>query len=112
FDKFFPKDMVISFTDDGAQYSITERASGKVIVPSTAYNPGEAIEVAGISFSITGQPAAGDSFFVESSNKESLAATLSRFSQAMKNVKDTPESKAELQEIINNTLVNLENSLV
>src|SRR5690554_2855979 len=60
FDKFFPKDMVVSFADDGT-YSITERTSGKSIVSGAVYNPGEAIEVNGVSFSISGQPAAGDS---------------------------------------------------
>src|SRR5690606_29261341 len=114
--KFFPKDKVISFTGDGTTYSITERASGKVIVlnavePIAAYKPGEAIEVNGIRFSISGQPAAEDTIFVESSNKEGLATTLSRFSEAMKNVKNTPESKAELQKMIDKTLVNLGNSL-
>lgn len=111
FDKFFPKDMVISFTDGGTKYSITERASGKSLVAGADYKPGEAIEVNGVNFSISGQPAEGDSFFVESSNKESLATTLSRFSEAMKHVKNTPESKAELQKMVDKTLVNIGNAL-
>ena len=111
FDKFFPKDMVVSFTDNGTKYSITERASGKSLVVGADFKPGEAIEVNGVSFSISGQPAAGDSFFVESSNKEGLATTLSRFSEAMKTVKNTPESKAELQKMIDKTLVNIGNAL-
>lgn len=111
FDKFFPKDMVVSFTDNGTKYSITERASGKSLVVGADFKTGEAIEVNGVSFSISGQPAAGDSFFVESSNKEGLATTLSRFSEAMKTVKNTPESKAELQKMIDKTLVNIGNAL-
>jgi flagellar hook-associated protein 3 FlgL len=54
---------------------------------------------------------AGDSFFVESTNKQSLITTLSRLSMAMKNVKDTPESKAELQKIVDKSLINLGNAL-
>jgi len=111
FDKFFPKDMVVSFSDNGTKYSITERASGKSLVVGADFKTGEAIEVNGVSFSISGQPAAGDSFFVESSNKEGLATTLSRFSEAMKTVKNTPESKAELQKMIDKTLVNIGNAL-
>ncbi len=54
---------------------------------------------------------AGDSFFVESTNKQGLLTTLSRFSEAMKAVKDTPESKAELAKIVAKTLTNLSNAI-
>jgi flagellar hook-associated protein 3 FlgL len=53
----------------------------------------------------------GDSFFVESTNKQGLLTTLSRFSDAMKNVKDTTSSKAELASLVAKTLTNLENSI-
>ena len=53
----------------------------------------------------------GDSFFVESSDKQGLLTTLSRFSDAMKNVEDTPESKAVLAKLVGKTLTNLENSI-
>lgn len=53
----------------------------------------------------------GDSFFVESTNKQSLLTTLSRFSDAMKNVQDNPTSKAELAGIVAKTLTNLENAI-
>lgn len=55
--------------------------------------------------STNGQP--GDSFFVASTDKQGLLTTLSRFSEAMKNVKDTPESKALLSEIVAKTLTNI-----
>ena len=53
---------------------------------------------------------AGDSFFIESTNKQGLLTTLSRFSDAMKNVKDTTESKAELAEMVAKTITNLTNA--
>lgn len=54
---------------------------------------------------------AGDSFTVNSTGKEGLLNTLSRLSQAMHNVEDTPESKAELGEVVARTLTNLDNAL-
>ncbi|MDO3382608.1 flagellar hook-associated protein FlgL [Gilvimarinus algae] len=54
---------------------------------------------------------AGDSFTVNSTNKQGLLTTLSRFSQAMQNVEDTPASKAELAEIVAKTLTNLDNTV-
>lgn len=59
--------------------------------------------------STNGQP--GDSFFVKSTDKQGLLTTLSRFSEAMKSVKDTPESKAVLSEIVAKTITNLSNAL-
>jgi flagellar hook-associated protein 3 FlgL len=53
----------------------------------------------------------GDTFFLESTNKQGLLTTLSRFSEAMKTVLDTPESKAKLSEIIDKTLTNLQNAI-
>ena len=54
---------------------------------------------------------AGDSFFVESTDKQGLLTTLSRFAQAMRSVEESPESKAELAEIVAKTLTNLENTI-
>jgi flagellar hook-associated protein 3 FlgL len=53
----------------------------------------------------------GDSFFVDSTNKQSILTTLSRFSQAMRDVGDTPESKAEFTKVLNNVLKNLDNAV-
>lgn len=51
----------------------------------------------------------GDSFFVDSTDKQALLTTLSRFSDAMKSVSNTPESKAELAKMVAKTLTNLTN---
>ncbi len=51
----------------------------------------------------------GDSFFVDSTDKQALLTTLSRFSDVMKNVSNTPESKAELAKMVAKTLSNLTN---
>ncbi len=53
----------------------------------------------------------GDSFFVDSTDKQGLLTSLSRFSQAMRDVENTPESKAELTKIINNVLKGLDNAI-
>ena len=53
----------------------------------------------------------GDSFFVESTDKQGLLTTLSRFSDAMKSVEDTPESKEILADLVGKTLTNLDHSV-
>lgn len=58
---------------------------------------------------VVGAP--GDSFTVTSTSKESLLTTLSRFSEAMREVEDNPESKAALGDVVSRTLTNLDNAL-
>ncbi|HEY7884275.1 MAG TPA: flagellar hook-associated protein FlgL, partial [Cellvibrionaceae bacterium] len=58
---------------------------------------------------IVGQ--AGDSFSINSTDKQGLLTSLSRLSQAMRAVENTPESKAQLDEIVATTLTNLDNAL-
>lgn len=53
----------------------------------------------------------GDSFFVESTDKQGLLSTLSRFSQAMKSVNDSSESKAELAKLVAKTIKNMDNAI-
>ena len=231
FDAFYPEDMVITFNAPSAvadpsaippqpaaaNYTITERTTGKVLVANALYTKGEEIEINGVSLNIAGNPSpptsatlpfnfdtaampipagtsfkvsvngrtepfpggaagatpaafvtalntapndtklsnlgltatasgfasasganirvhsgttaldsaiglassvgvtstngvVGDSFFIESTNKQGLLTTLSRFSDAMKNVKDTAESKAELAEMVAKTITNLTNA--
>ncbi len=227
FDKFYPEDMVVTFNAPSAlapaaaNYTITERSTGKVLVANAPYNKGEPIELNGVRFSISGSPmpptpaslpfnfnaaaapidfaatpgsfklsvngrtetftintvvntaadfaaalnaapnntkltnlgltatatglvspngfnitlssgnpninnatglpsttgisstngVGGDSFFIESTDKQGLLTTLSRFSEAMKNVKDTPESKTELAKIVAKTMTNVGNAI-
>lgn len=62
--------------------------------------------------STDGEPAEpGDSFLVESSNKQDTLSTLSRLSEAMRNADDSPESEKELGEVVSRTLNNLDNSI-
>lgn len=53
----------------------------------------------------------GDKFFINSTNKQGLLTTLSRFGEAMQYVKDDPASKLELGKVIAKTLTNLQNAM-
>lgn len=125
YDKIFPADLVITFNDPanvsppGPNFSVSERGSGKILLENQPHVTGQAIELGGIRFTIEGMPnppdtgsgTPGDSFFINSTNKQSLLTTLSRFSEAMRNVTDSPKSKAELAETVAKTLANLQNSV-
>lgn len=225
YDTLFPENLVVTFNahdsvvPNGANFTISERDNGKVLVSNQPHVPGQAIEVAGIRFNIDGAPnptvsaslpfnfggpvdfsasptmltvsvdgrsqnltlntpvnnaadlaaalsaggnadkltnlgvtvtaagfvvasgsnitlgngnadvdlvtglntqgagvssangVAGDKFFVNATNKQGLLTTLSRFSDAMRNVKDNPESRAELASTVAQTLTNLNNTI-
>ncbi|MFL0798699.1 MAG: flagellar hook-associated protein FlgL [Cellvibrionaceae bacterium] len=69
----------------------------------------------GIGSAITtnGDPTrTGDKIFIDSSDSQGLLSTLARFSDAMKNVEDNPDSKAILAELVADTLSNLTNAQV
>jgi len=111
-DSFYPDSLQVSFNADGT-FNVRARDSGKLLLANQTYTPGGDIEVAGMKFQIFGSPtpaqgsSPGDSFFVESTNKQGLLTTLARFSQAMRDMQDTPASKAQLTEVVNRTLKNL-----
>jgi len=125
YDKFFPKDMVITFNEDSAvvppasNYTISERLSGKVISANQVYSAGQEITVNGVKVAIFGSPSpattvppsAGDSFVIESSENQSLLTTLSRFSTLMKNAQNNPASREDLAALAAKTLTNLDSAL-
>ncbi|AFU97670.1 flagellar hook-associated protein FlgL [Simiduia agarivorans] len=65
FDQFYPGNMVVTFNHESAvtpaakNFTITERDTGKVLLSNQPFISGASIQVAGASFTITGQPASG-----------------------------------------------------
>ncbi|MDR0440617.1 MAG: flagellar hook-associated protein FlgL, partial [Candidatus Accumulibacter sp.] len=94
---------------NGASYVITFSTPTNYTIdtvpPSTAvpgtYTPGAAITgISGISFSISGEPAAGDTFTVEPSTEQSIFTTLQNLIKAFStDVEGNPVARAEVQNI-------------
>jgi len=65
YDKFYPEDIVITFNAEsnlsppGKNFTAVERSTGRVITANQAYIPGEEIQLKGVSFKFTGNPASG-----------------------------------------------------
>ncbi len=65
YDEFFPSDMKVSFNSPealspaAANFTITDRATGKVLLENEPYQPGKPVELNGLRFHITGQPQSG-----------------------------------------------------
>jgi len=122
YDEFYPEDMKITFNavtnivPAAENYTITERSTGRVIMENQPYASGADIVVHGVSVKISGNPVsastdyAGDSLFVDSTTKQDILTTLSRFSDAMTTYDGTSESRDALDGAIASTLNNLTNA--
>ena len=122
YDEFYPEDIVITFNQDanivpaGKNFTARERSTGRIIVADQPYFQGNEIQLVGLSFRITGNPASetptepGDQFFIESTQKQDLLTTVARFSDAMKTFDGSQESRESLEDTIANTIENLSNA--
>ena len=67
YDEFYPNDMVITFnaTSDinpvGQNYTVTDRASNRVLIANEPFRGGDEIVVKGVSVRVSGTPMAGES---------------------------------------------------
>jgi flagellar hook-associated protein 3 FlgL len=81
--------------------------SGGTVVTSGAYTSGQAITFAGMQVTLSGAPAAGDSFAVAPSSDQSVFATVQNLANALQQSTATPAGKAQL----NNSIVSAINGI-
>ncbi|ARU57097.1 flagellar hook-associated protein FlgL [Oleiphilus messinensis] len=117
YDEYYPGDMVVTFntnpalvTPPGPNFTITDRDSGKVIFNPQPYVSGQPIQANGVQFEIVGTPAAGDSFLVESREKQSLLTTTEKLIYGLENFQETGEGRQILDALIQDTLANLDSA--
>ncbi len=116
YDAFYPKDIVVEFNPEtnivpnGPNYTIRESSSGRVLLADEAYVSGNPISVKGIQFEIVGDPLPGDSFFVQSTEKQGVLSTVEKLIYGLENFNPTPEGRAVFDTLIEDTLTNLDNA--
>lgn len=81
------------------------------VVASGAYASGQAIEFAGISVEVSGQPAAGDSFAVTDAGRVGMFAALDELVATLDASTATPAERAQFQSRIAGGLAQLDQSL-
>jgi flagellar hook-associated protein 3 FlgL len=117
YDAFYPEDMVITFNPEtnvvpnGPNYTITERSTGRPIIQDEVYGSGADITYEGVTFAIVGSPNPGDTFTVESSSKQDIFTTYKILEDNLLNLTDSAADKALLTDLVDDTLVNLDNAL-
>lgn len=116
FAKFFPEDIIIEFrplnetVPPSLNYNVKQVSDGRILSQNKPYVSGEAITFGGASVRIAGQPAVGDTFIVESSNKKGLLTNLEDFIVSLRNLSDSPADRQKLASEISDSLGNLTNA--
>lgn len=116
YDAFYPQDMKIQFNavtaivPNGPNFSIIEPTTGKVLFNPQPYNSGQPIVANGVQFEIIGAPSPGDTFFVESTQKQSLLTTVEKLIYGLEHYQDNSTGRQVLTGVLDDTLANLDNA--
>jgi flagellar hook-associated protein 3 FlgL len=105
--QWVPDDYTLTFTSP-TTYQVTDNTTGATVVANGSYTSGTAIQFNGVEVTVTGAPAAGDSFNVAPSNNQSMFATLTQLTTALNQPADTAASKAQLASSLGNALTNID----
>jgi len=113
FADLYPEDVVIEFRplDEASPprltYNVRQVSDGRILVQNEPYASGDQIEFGGVALTISGRPAVGDSFIVESSDKKGLLTGLEDFVIALNTYGDNVVDKVALAKQTANALTNL-----
>ncbi|WP_028292574.1 flagellar hook-associated protein FlgL [Oceanobacter kriegii] len=119
FAEFYPDDIVITFNADSAvdpaatNYTVTRASDGRVIngLENQVYDEGAELNINGVTLQISGVPEPGDQVIAESTPKQSITDTIFRFTEALNTLTNGSEDQATLDNLIEDTLNNLDAAL-
>ena len=119
FDAFYPDDLVIEFgaldalSPPQPNYTVRRLSDHRVVEQQEhiPYTGSADIAVAGVALRITGAPQAGDRFFAETSDRQSVFTTLSRLAEGLDTIGDAIDDPRRLTALIGVTLSSLENGV-
>jgi flagellar hook-associated protein 3 FlgL len=102
-----PDDYTITFTS-ATNYEITDGATPANVVATGVYTSGSAIQFNGVSVTIKGQPAVGDTFRVEQSRSEDIFATIGEVISILREPAGNAVSNAKLSSTLSGSLQQLD----
>jgi flagellar hook-associated protein 3 FlgL len=79
--------------------------------PGAPYTSGQAISYDGLQVTLTGQPAAGDTFSVAPSTNQSLFTTVQNLVSALQTTTGSTASQAKLNNLVNTAINNIDQAL-
>ena len=91
-------------------YQVVNTATNAVVAGGT-YTAGQAIAFAGVQVTLSGQPAAGDSFSVAPSTNQGIFTTVQNLVTALQQSTATPAGQAQLNNSISGAINNIDQAL-
>lgn len=104
-------DYNINITGGGTSYDVVDVTLGTTVSTGAPYTAGAPIVFDGQQLSVSGTPAAGDSFTVRPAKSQSIFKTLSDLITALETPVSTPTEKANLTYALSVANGNLDNAL-
>jgi len=98
-----PDDYTITFTS-ATTYEVTDGATPANVVTSGAYTSGSAIQFNGVSVTITGTPATGDTFSVAQSRSEDIFQTIGEVVSILRQPAGNATANAKLASTLQGSL--------
>jgi flagellar hook-associated protein 3 FlgL len=108
--QWVPDKYTLTFTSP-TTYQVIDNSTGTTVVANGAYTAGSAIEFQGVQVTVTGSPAAADSFTVAPSGQQSMFATLTQLATALSKPADTAAAKAQLATSLGSALTNIDQTV-
>lgn len=103
----------VAFDNTGLNFTVTNKTTGVVVVPSTAYVSPQVISVDGMDINVTdspGAPAANDKFLIQTGNQD-IFQTLTDLVNALQTPASSQSGKLDLQASLSQANNNLDKSL-
>ncbi len=107
----YPDDYIVEFDDPPTSFNVTRRSDGGVENLAIPYTSGDPITVNGRQFAVTGVPAAGDRFVVESRSTTSVFESIDTLIEGLDSLGDTGPESIELSNLVGEALQSFDNSL-
>ena len=117
-DELFPDDAIIEFNHDfdvtppSTNYTVRRLSDNHVIdgLKNVPFVNDGSISFSGMQVSITGQPAPGDTFVVQTTQKQGILETFEKFMYGLDTLGDSSEDQDTLNNLLEDTLNNLDNA--
>lgn len=118
-DSFYPEDYYVEFNSDSAvippqtNYTVRRASDDRAVdgLSTVPYSIGNDINFAGISVKVSGQPEPGDTFLIESSEKQSITDTVQMLVEGLRSFDDSVAGGDQINELVANTLTNIDSSI-
>ncbi len=119
FDGVYPEDYYIEFNSDSAltppreNYTVRRTSDDRAVdgLSTVPYAPGSDITFSGISVKVSGRPEPGDTFLINSSEKQSLTDTVQMLIEGLKSFGDNAAGSEQLSALVATTLTNIDSTV-